>query len=116
MKPAVLLVDDDPDTLCWLLDNIPKQIDIHLIAVENVTQMEKAISTIEFSLIVTDFRMPERDGSHVLHALNERGLKIPVIFYTSEPNQIQSLFGLEGQIVKKPEFEKLVQTMLQYLK
>jgi CheY-like chemotaxis protein len=112
---TILLVDDDPDTLSWLIEHIPKRLDVVLIAVTSVNEMESAISVHSFDLIVSDFRMPKRDGLEVIKVLLNERIKIPLVFYTSEPNQIRSLHGIKGDVVKKPDFDLLISTISKFL-
>jgi len=86
----------------------------------NGREAMEAINGQPFSLIVTDYNMPEMDGCELVQAIRERHASIPILMVTSE-NDDSRLSAVEqagvSAICDKPftpaEVKALVQRMLQ---
>jgi CheY-like chemotaxis protein len=73
----------------------------------------------EISLIISDMVMPRMGGPRLLHALNEKGWSIPVIFLTGHPNNdvepVMLREGVVATMLKPLDMARLAQTMANVL-
>lgn len=84
---SVLVVDDDPDQVA-MLERIIQKAGYHVLSTTSPTEALGMIAEKQFSVIVSDYKMPEMNGFEFLQAL--RGLEtnfptedIPVILLTA---------------------------------
>ncbi|MBI4203510.1 MAG: sigma-54-dependent Fis family transcriptional regulator [Betaproteobacteria bacterium] len=78
----ILVIDDDPgvgESVRLLIDSIGCQSEI---AVRGADGLARAQSG-EFDLLITDLRLPDRDGLSITRSIKEAGLDLPVILMTS---------------------------------
>ncbi|TQD38501.1 sigma-54-dependent transcriptional regulator [Haloflavibacter putidus] len=78
----ILLVEDDV-AFCKMLENFLTKKGY---AVDSCFSTEEALNLLEentYQLILTDVRLPEKEGTAVLDLVNRKGLKTPVILMTS---------------------------------
>jgi DNA-binding NtrC family response regulator len=83
MRPTALLVDDDPTTLVALPDTLHYRIP-HL-RVETTTSVVDALARLEvreYSVVLTDVRMPRMDGLNFLREAKRRNVETPVVLMT----------------------------------
>lgn len=81
----LLVVDDEPAVL-RLLERILTRAGHEIVA---TTSADEALSRIEserFDMLITDLRMPGRDGLDLLRAVRARSLDVPVVFLTGQPS------------------------------
>lgn len=84
-KPKVLHVDDNQDFLNIFSLRFKKNFDINYAF--SGEQALEIINCRDFDVIVTDYEMPGMNGLELLRTLKERGIDIPVIFYTGQGNE-----------------------------
>jgi DNA-binding NtrC family response regulator len=83
----ILVIDDDPDLSQALRDRLEERGD----QVESLDRAEHApelLARTEFDLVLLDNKMPGMSGIEFLAALQQRGLRIPVILMTVNPPPI----------------------------
>ena len=81
-KHAILVVDDDP-TFCLMLQKFLEKKGLNS---KGVFSAEEALLTLQkeqFDAVISDFRLPGKDGLELLQELRERALHLPVIIMTS---------------------------------
>lgn len=81
-SPVILIVDDEPDFLRGLSRSIPKEIDCSILT---AGKAEAALSILEqqrVDLVLTDVRMPDKDGIELLREIKSRDPWITVIIMT----------------------------------
>lgn len=84
-KPKILHVDDNQDFLNVFTLRFKKNFDITF-----AHSGEEALEMIEcrdFDVIITDYEMPGINGLDLLRILRDRGIDIPVMFYTGQGNE-----------------------------
>jgi DNA-binding NtrC family response regulator len=86
MRPArnerVLVIEDDPgvgESVSLLLQNIGCQVEL---VARGEDGLARALSG-EFDLLVTDLRLPDRDGLSIIRAVRDAGVDLPMILMTS---------------------------------
>ena len=93
----VLLVEDNPDHVHIIKKTIERA-KRGTYRVEHVQTVEKAmefLSQDNFSIIVTDFNLPGKSGLDLLHWLNEKGRKIPLIMLTGSGDEKTAVKALQ---------------------
>lgn len=94
LADTVLIVDDDQAVLTMLY----KVIKSNGIEADPVSSGEEALARISeraYDLILLDVNMQGMDGFQVLHAIRQRGLKVPVIIVSGRKEDYDTLYGLD---------------------
>ena len=113
MKPALLLVDDEPDMLDLLGDLFEDE--FRLVKAESAPEALEALTkATDVRLAIVDYMMPGGDGLTLVRSLRERGSELPVILYSafldSQDGEWEG--GLRLRVVSKSEpVDVLVRTV-----
>ncbi|MBI1175420.1 MAG: response regulator [Sideroxydans sp.] len=106
----VLLVEDD----ALLGDGIRKSLDHLGFTVDwlrNGRQAEVALGTEEYSAIVLDIGLPERDGLTLLQSARARGVHTPILMLTARdttPDKLKGFsLGADDYVIKPVDMEEL---------
>ena len=78
----ILIVDDDPHFL-RVLARILSGEKFLVTSAGGVCDAVELLKSAQFDLVISDLRMPDRDGLNFLEALRRDGNKIPVIILTA---------------------------------
>lgn len=74
----------------------------------------------DFDLVITDIKMPKKDGFEIVKELRESGNSIPIIFLTGNSNMITKekaiQSGVNEYIIKPIDFSKLIERIKKYEK
>lgn len=110
----VLLVDDD-ESLRQLLVHRLKQ-DFGFV-VDEASSGNEAVKLIKqsarYSLIISDYNMPDGNGSVLQDYLVENNIKSLFFFYTSEENvKINLTHTSFLGVIEKPHFHKLIEKLV----
>lgn len=79
----LLILDDEPEILQCLTEFFADQFDSIECALNGMDALEKLKGT-EFSLIISDFKMPKLDGLEFIKTLTERDIRTPVIWISGQ--------------------------------
>lgn len=82
MRKRILIVDDDT-YICKLLSNFLKKHDFDTETAYTGSSAIDKIRNEQFLLVLSDYRLPDRDGFEILNAANERNPELPVIIMTA---------------------------------
>ena len=103
VKPTVLLVDDDSAMVQTVSALLAEDYDVVGVASDGSRAVEMA-GDIQPDAIVLDINMPDADGFHTLHALEQAGSRAPVVFVSTraEDELVGEAFrwGGHGYVVK----------------
>lgn len=95
MKPAILVVDDDP-AVCDVLQDALSE---HLLTVYRCHQGREALSMLsehpEISLVMLDMMLPDTNGLLVLQQLQRQRPEVLVIMLTGMGSEAEMVVGLE---------------------
>ncbi|MDA9101050.1 response regulator [Omnitrophica bacterium] len=121
MNKRILLIDDDPLVL-RTFDKLLKHNGYEVISCANHREAVDAISIRDFDLIVSDIRMPGKNGvetvAMIQNLLMDSGKKdLPIIFITGYADLSQELqANFVGEILQKPvDNERLLTAVRDYL-
>jgi len=78
-----ILVIDDDTYICKLLSNYLNKHAYHADSVFNGVEALKLIDQTSYDLIISDYRLPDRDGFDILHHVKKKDPGIPVIIMTA---------------------------------
>jgi two-component system alkaline phosphatase synthesis response regulator PhoP len=92
--PRILIVDDEPEMLRGLEDNLRFEGYQTLTAPDGERALALALSEAP-DLIVLDLMLPGLSGWEVCRALRQRGLDVPVIMLTARGTEADQVSGLE---------------------
>ena len=92
--PRILIVDDEPEMLRGLEDNLRFEGYQTLTAGDGERALALALSEAP-DLIVLDLMLPGLSGWDVCRALRQRGLDVPVIMLTARGTEADQVSGLE---------------------
>ncbi|MBI5814065.1 MAG: response regulator [Nitrospinae bacterium] len=82
--PNVLIVDDEPVVLMLLRQYLSK-LDVNVMAAGDVDTAMSILLNTEIHLVITDLRMPGKDGFALIKSINTAGVKpAPVLVLTSD--------------------------------
>jgi DNA-binding response OmpR family regulator len=92
--PRILIVDDEPEMVRGLQDNLRFEGYQTLTAGDGAHALALAVSETP-DLIVLDLMLPGQSGWEVCQALRQRGLDIPIIMLTARGEEADQVRGLE---------------------
>jgi two-component system, NtrC family, response regulator PilR len=117
-KPAVLVVDDEPD-LCELLSITLQRMDLNPRTANNVAAAQRMLKTEQFDLCLTDMQLPDGDGLELVKWIQQYSPSVPVAVITAHGNMETAVRALKlgaFDFVSKPldlaGLRKLVATAL----
>ena len=80
--PNVLIVDDEPNAL-RVLSAILEEASYNVYKADCVDKAEEILSAEVMDTVITDLKMPGKDGMYLFNFLNSKYPEIPVIFLTA---------------------------------
>ncbi len=90
----ILIVDDEPNMVLGLKDNLEFEGYEVESADNGETGLEKILSN-SFDVIVLDVMMPKIHGFDVCKKAREKGIKTPIILLTAKGEEVDKIVGLE---------------------
>src|SRR6266702_8056418 len=84
-KPAVLVVDDEPD-LCELLSITLRRMDLDPGTAHSVTDAQRLLKTEHFDLCLTDMQLPDGDGLELVKWMQQYAPAVPGAVITAHGN------------------------------
>ena len=102
--PLALIVDDEPD-IRELLELTLGRMNIETRSAANVTDAREMLANEQFSLCLTDMRLPDGDGLELIEFIQQRQPDLPVAVITAHGNMetaIQALKVGAFDFVSKP--------------
>src|SRR5271170_1491661 len=117
-KPAVLVIDDEPD-LCELLSITLQRMELDPRTANNVADAQRLIKTEHFDLCLTDMQLPDGDGLELVKWMQQYAPSVPVAVITAHGNMETAVRALNlgaFDFVSKPldlaALRKLVATAI----
>jgi two-component system response regulator PilR (NtrC family) len=93
-KPAVLVVDDEPD-ICELLSITLQRMDLNPRTASNVTTAQRMLKTEQFDLCLTDMQLPDGDGLDLVRWIQQYSPSVPVAVITAHGNMETAVRALK---------------------
>ena len=93
-KPAVLIVDDEPD-LCELLSITLQRMDLNPRTANDVAAARKMLTTDRFDLCLTDMQLPDGDGLDLVKWMQQYSPSVPVAVITAHGNMETAVRALK---------------------
>jgi DNA-binding NtrC family response regulator len=110
----ILVVDDDDELRNMLLE-VLSSLDYFPIGVEDGEQALNQLKIQDFSLVISDIRMPNMDGLTLLKNIKQASPELPVVMITGFPSTcpVQKAMqeGADGYLAKPFRIEKIDQLM-----
>ena len=103
-KPAVLVVDDEPD-ICELLSITLQRMDLSPRTANSVTSAQRLLKAERFDLCLTDMQLPDGNGLELVEWMQQHAPSIPVAVITAHGNMetaVQALKLGAFDFVSKP--------------
>jgi two-component system response regulator PilR (NtrC family) len=117
-KPAVLVVDDEPD-LCELLSITLERMQLSPRTAPGVTAAQRLLKTERFDLCLTDMQLPDGDGLDLVKWIQQYSPSVPVAVITAHGNMetaVRALklgaFDFVSKPLDLPVLRKLVATAI----
>src|ERR1700683_709273 len=117
-KPAVLVVDDEPD-LCELLSITLQRMDLNPRTAAGVGAAQRLLKTEQFDLCLTDMQLPDGDGLELVEWMQQHSPSVPVAVITAHGSMETAVRALKlgaFDFVSKPlnlvSLRKLVATAI----
>jgi two-component system response regulator PilR (NtrC family) len=117
-KPAVLVVDDEPD-LCELLSITLQRMDLAPRTTGTIASAQRMLKAEAFDLCLTDMQLPDGDGLELVHWIQQYSPSVPVAVITAHGNMETAVRALKlgaFDFVSKPlqlaGLRKLVSTAI----
>jgi len=92
----ILIVDDDPDLLEMLVEQLKMHDEFEPVPVKNAAQAVEAAKADQIDLVIMDIGLPDQDGREVVRVLRKNGFKAPVIMLTGHDTDSDTILGLES--------------------
>jgi two-component system, NtrC family, response regulator PilR len=93
-KPAVLIVDDEPD-LCELLSITLQRMDLSPRTADTVSAAQRMLKTEQFDLCLTDMQLPDGDGLELVKWMQQYCPTVPVAVITAHGNMETAVRALK---------------------
>ncbi|MGP8099009.1 MAG: sigma-54-dependent transcriptional regulator [Steroidobacteraceae bacterium] len=103
-KPAVLVVDDEPD-LCELLSITLERMDLSPRTADSIAEAQRMLKTERFDLCLTDMQLPDGDGLDLVKWMQQYSPSVPVAVITAHGNMETAVRALKAgafDFVSKP--------------
>lgn len=115
---SILIVEDDI-TFGMMLKTWLGKKGFEVVSASNIARAKKHIETQAPDLILSDLRLPDQDGIHLLMWMNERGMDIPLIImtgYADIQSAVQAIkLGARDYVAKPVNPEELLKKMSEAL-
>ena len=92
--PRILIVDDEPEIVRGLTDNLRYE-GYETLAASNGTDALSVIARDAPDLVILDIMMPAMSGWDVARELRRRGIDVPIIMLTARSEEVDRVLGLE---------------------
>ncbi len=93
-KPAVLIVDDEPD-LCELLSITLQRMDLSPRTANNIAAAQRMLKVEQFDLCLTDMQLPDGDGLELVKWIQQYSPSVPVAVITAHGNMETAVRALK---------------------
>jgi two-component system response regulator PilR (NtrC family) len=93
-KPAVLVVDDEPD-ICELLSITLQRMDLNPRTASNVAAAQRMLKAEQFDLCLTDMQLPDGDGLELVKWIQQYSPSVPVAVITAHGNMETAVRALK---------------------
>ena len=93
-KPAVLVVDDEPD-LCELLSITLERMDLSPRTAHSIAEAQRMLKTERFDLCLTDMQLPDGDGLDLVKWIQQYSASVPVAVITAHGNMETAVRALK---------------------
>ncbi len=93
-KPAVLVVDDEPD-ICELLAITLQRMDLVPRTANTVAEAQRLLKTERFDLCLTDMQLPDGDGLQLVAWMQQYTPSVPVAVITAHGNMETAVRALK---------------------
>jgi two-component system, NtrC family, response regulator PilR len=93
-KPAVLIVDDEPD-LCELLSITLQRMDLSPRSANTIAAAQRLLKTEQFDLCLTDMQLPDGDGLDLVKWIQQYSPSVPVAVITAHGNMETAVRALK---------------------
>src|ERR1700716_1081042 len=93
-KPAVLVVDDEPD-LCELLSITLQRMDLNPRTANSVAAAQRLLKTEQLDLCLTDMQLPDGDGLDLVKWIQQYSPSVPVAVITAHGNMETAVRALK---------------------
>ena len=118
MAKQILIVDDNPN-MSSLLSEMLEVFDFESVRASDGSEALNKLENGNFSLVITDMRMPNMSGMELVHEVKKRFPKLPVVLisgYTvseleSQTGHLQS-DGFLGKPLMMSDIEKVLNSLL----
>ena len=94
VKPAVLVVDDEPD-LCELLSITLQRMDLNPKTASDITAAKRMLKAEQFDLCLTDMQLPDGDGLELVEWIQQYSPTVPVAVITAHGNMETAVRALK---------------------
>ena len=93
-KPAVLVVDDEPD-ICELLSITLQRMDLSPRTADTLAAAQRMLKTEQFDLCLTDMQLPDGDGLDLVKWIQQYSPSVPVAVITAHGNMETAVRALK---------------------
>ena len=93
-KPAVLIVDDEPD-ICELLSITLQRMELSPRTANNLAAAQRLLKAEEFDLCLTDMQLPDGDGLDLVKWMQQYSPSVPVAVITAHGNMETAVRALK---------------------
>jgi CheY-like chemotaxis protein len=85
---SILFVDDERQLLSILASKLKEEIDdLEVVTASHATEALELLEQLDVDCVVSDYKMPGRDGLELLEAVRERSPGLPFILFTSQGSE-----------------------------
>ena len=112
----ILIVEDDDFAREKVVNFVENLTGLKTMDTTSGNKAVEILKSRKFSLIISDFNMPDGNGDVVLNYLQENKLFIPFIFHTAAISvTLPEQLSIEVRTVEKYDFEDLERSILELL-
>ncbi|MDD3579493.1 MAG: response regulator [Desulfobacca sp.] len=83
MSAKILIIDDEPDMLIMLEMIITDKTAYQVVTTTNPLELPELLAQENFNLVITDLKMPAKDGIEVIETVKSHNPDIPVVVITA---------------------------------
>jgi CheY-like chemotaxis protein len=111
-KPTTILVCDDNEDILEVVSMIVRRAGYNVVSANGYKELLPLLDSVQPDLLISDIRMPDRDGFWIAEHMQMQGIRTPIIFMTAYDSNLYRTYapfvGSVGFVTKPIDSQDLL--------